>query len=181
VRLAIHLGLAFAILALALSLALAAGGWPRAPPRRGAPWWALWLLTAALFLQIELGALLAGNDAGGAYPDWPTIGGSWIPDGYALSLHAATAEAGALQFNHRATGYLVALLCLALGLAAALRGRGPARALALALGALGLGQAALGVANLVTGSGLVLSSLHQAGAVALWCVAIALFRAACLR
>jgi cytochrome c oxidase assembly protein subunit 15 len=183
VRLAVHLGLAFAILAIALRLALAAFGWPRAASWFGAaPRPIAWLVVGALFLQVLLGALLAGNDAGGAYTDWPTIGGEWLPATWdVFSLPAAIEDLWALQFNHRVFGYVAALLCVSVALAALLRGRGPARGLALTLGGLALAQTALGAANVVTGSGLVLSSLHQAGAIALWLTAIALTRAVGLR
>jgi cytochrome c oxidase assembly protein subunit 15 len=180
IRLAVHLGLAFAILAIAFRLALSAFGWPRGPSRLGAPVWLVGLLAAALFLQILLGALLAGNDAGGAYTDWPTIGGAWLPPAGALPA-ALFEDPAMVQFNHRAGGYLVTLLCLGLGLAALISGRGPARGLALAVAGLGLAQAGLGVANLVTGSGLALSITHQAAAVALWLGVVALARSASLR
>ncbi|MBL8551185.1 MAG: COX15/CtaA family protein [Hyphomonadaceae bacterium] len=167
IRLAIHLGMAFAILGFGLRLALGALGWPRGASRLGAPGWMVGLLITLLFGQVIVGALLAGNDFGGAYTDWPAIGGELLPRAWtplALAIH----DAWALQFAHRTLGYVLAGLCLALAIAAARRGGGPARGLAIAVGLIGVGQAGLGVLNLVTGSGLPLSALHQAGAILLW-------------
>ncbi|MEJ0058995.1 MAG: COX15/CtaA family protein [Terricaulis sp.] len=67
IRLAIHLGLAFIIMALALWLALSAFGWPRARSELGAPRALLPTFLVALFAQIMFGALLAGSDGGAAY------------------------------------------------------------------------------------------------------------------
>src|SRR5262249_29780458 len=74
-RLAVHLGMAFTILALSLWLALDAFDIPKERSKLGAPSWTPALLLAALFVQIMFGAILAGADGGQAYTDWPTIGG----------------------------------------------------------------------------------------------------------
>ncbi|MBI1188950.1 MAG: heme A synthase [Alphaproteobacteria bacterium] len=177
-RLATHLGVAFLILGLSFHLALGAFGWPRGASRLGLPTGAAWLLVAALFGQVILGALMAGVDAGAAYPDWPTIGGRWIPEEVLagdLTAHAT------LQFYHRTAGYLVAALALAIAAGGALSGRGPARGIALAIGALALVQAGLGIAAVMTGAHLHVSLTHQIGAACLWLAAIALVRAAMIR
>jgi cytochrome c oxidase assembly protein subunit 15 len=178
VRLAVHLGVAFLILALSFTLALQAFGWPRAPSRLGLPSACAWVLLAALFGQVILGALMAGADAGAAFPDWPTIGGEWIP---ADVLAGDLAAHAALQFNHRTAGYAVAALALAIGVGAALWGRGPARGLGVAVGLLALAQAGLGILAVVTGAHLHVSLTHQIGAAALWLTAAALVRAVSLR
>ncbi len=169
-RLAIHLGLALIILALALRLALDALAVPRAA-KLGAPGWTPVALMALIFAQAMAGALLAGANGGPAYADWPTIGGEWVP-ARAFSLEPLwrnfTEHHASQQLLHRTLGYLTATFALWLGVLVWFRGRGAARWAALTLAALALLQAALGVATVATGSPLSFSLAHQAGAVLLW-------------
>lgn len=176
VRLATHLGMAFAIIGISFMLALQAFG----QPVRGAavtPRWAGFLYLKLLFVQIILGALVAGIDAGRAAWDWPTMGGEWFPSSYAnLEPFARNfIENGmAAQFNHRVLGYLVFALGLWVALAAALKGRGLQRALGLSTAALLAAQVVLGIVTVVNHAPLVLCLIHQGGAVALWLSSIAL-------
>lgn len=179
-RLATHLGLAFLILGFAVWLALEAFGWPKEKSRLGGPRWALPVFLAVLFLQILLGAFVAGVDAGRAYSDWPTIGGDLFPRTYAqlqpfwrnwVENHAA------IQFNHRVLGYVVALLALHLAAVGWRRGEGQARVWAPVLGLIALVQAALGVATILAGAPLDLSLAHQGVAITLWVDAIVLLKA----
>lgn len=176
VRLAVHLGMAFAILGAALWLALDALAPPRGISSLGAPKWAAAALAPLIFTQVIFGALMAGADAGPAYADWPRIGGEWIPS-TALSLEPLlrnVVENHATQhLVHRTLGYIVALTAVALAAMALLRGQGGARTAALALGGLALAQAALGVVTVITGSHLHVALTHQFGAAALWSCAIA--------
>jgi cytochrome c oxidase assembly protein subunit 15 len=176
VRLAIHLAMAFVILALGLWVALGALGWPRNPGRLGAPRWALFVLMALIFTQVMFGALLAGSDGGKAYADWPTIGGEWIPSSaFALEDWWAnfTEDHATQHLLHRTTGYLVALVSLIIGIASFAFGTGPARWTGAAVGAVALVQAALGIQTVLSVSPLGLSLLHQAGAAILWLLTIA--------
>ena len=179
VRLAVHLGMAFAILALALWLALDAFGWPRARSKLGAPNWAPALLLAVLFAQILLGAILAGADGGQAYADWPTIGGEYWPRG--AFEGALTENHATQQLLHRSLGYLAGLIAAGLALTAALKGEGAARGSALLVGGLAALQVGLGVATLLTGSPLTPSLVHQANAALLWAAAVGLARAVTVR
>ncbi|MGE3303991.1 MAG: COX15/CtaA family protein [Hyphomonadaceae bacterium] len=172
-RLAVHLGVAFVILALGWRLALAALGWPAARGAGGAR--LAWIFAAALFAQILLGAIVAGSDAGPAYADWPTIGGEWFPRTYAAMEHAA------IQFNHRVGGYLVWALAVFLAWRAWREPPGAARAASLAVFALATLQAGLGIATILAGSPLSLSLIHQGGAIALWLAAHAVIAAKTMR
>ncbi|MCL4713954.1 MAG: COX15/CtaA family protein [Hyphomonadaceae bacterium] len=181
IRLAIHLGVALIILALALWVALGAFAWPRATGRLGLPRWAPFVLMALVFAQVMLGALLAGSRGGAAYADWPWIGGEWIPPtAFGLEpLWANFTEDHATQhLLHRTVGYVTALAAVGMALAALARGRGEARWTAAVVGALALAQAGLGVLTVISASPLSLSLAHQAGAVALWMAALAAARAA---
>lgn len=181
VRLAVHLGMALIILALALWVALGAFAWPRKTSERAIARWAPFFLMALIFAQAMLGALLAGSDGGRAYADWPWIGGEWIPSS-AFALEPIwlnfTEDHATQHLLHRTAGYLVALAAIVLSLWGALRGQGAVRVAALTVGALALVQAILGILTVVTYSPLSLSLLHQAGAAALWMAALVFARAA---
>ncbi len=181
VRLAIHLGMALALLASALWLAMDALGWPRERSRLGAPLWAPPALMALIFAQAMFGALLAGADGGPAYADWPTIGQELIPE-RAFSLgpfwRNFTEHHATQHLLHRTLGYCVALAALALAWIGMRRGSGAGRNMALALGALALIQALLGVATVTTGAHLTLSLAHQACAALLWALATQVARVA---
>ncbi len=181
VRLAVHLGLALVILAYAQWLALAEFGWPREHSQVGAPAWTLCALIALIVTQAMFGALLAGARAGAAYPDWPTIGGEWIPAS-ALSLEPLwrnfTESHATQHLMHRTLGYGVALCALVLAVFAAFRGGGISRAMAMGLGALAFLQVLLGVATVLTGTPFWLALAHQFGAAALWLLAVTTLRSA---
>jgi cytochrome c oxidase assembly protein subunit 15 len=175
VRLAIHLAMAFVILALGLWVALGALGWPRNPGKLGAPRWAPVLLVVLIFTQVMFGALLAGSDGGRAYADWPMIGGEWIPSSaFGLENWWAnfTEDHATQHLLHRSTGYLVAFVSLIIGLIALGFGNGAARWAGVAVGGLALAQAALGIQTVISVSPVGLSLLHQAGAAILWISAV---------
>lgn len=181
VRLAIHLGMALIILALALWVALGAFAWPAKRSALGAPRWAPAALLVLIFTQAMFGALMAGADGGSAYADWPTIGGEWIPSsafGLENVLANFTEDHATQHLVHRSLGYVVALAAIALGLAAALRGQGAARAAALVVAGLALAQAGLGVGAVLLASPLWISLIHQGGAALLWMAAVVCLRAA---
>ncbi|HWA00697.1 MAG TPA: COX15/CtaA family protein [Caulobacterales bacterium] len=172
--LAAHLAVAFIIMALALWLALDAFAWPRERRTLVAPRALPAVFVAALFVQIMFGALLAGAHAGPAYPDWPMIGGEWIPRSYAaLEL---TDNHATQHFNHRSFGYVVVLLALTIAWFGWRRGEGAGRKLALAMGVGALAQACLGVATVLAVTPLGLALAHQAGAAMLWLLGVALLR-----
>jgi cytochrome c oxidase assembly protein subunit 15 len=181
VRLAIHLAMAFVILAIALWTALGAFAWPAQRSQAGVWRWTPFALMGLIFLQVMLGALLAGSDGGKAYADWPTIGGEWIPSAaFSLdSLWANFAQEHATQhLLHRSSGYVVAIAALLIAATALVRGRGEAR---WALGLVGLTallQTGLGIITVIAASPLSLSLLHQAGAAILWMTALVSARAA---
>lgn len=179
-RLAVHLGLAFAILGLIAWYVLALG---RSEPdllqarRAGEP--RLFGLTTGLmhfaFLQCLLGALVAGIDAGRGYIDWPLMGGEVFPsDAFAYSpLWTNFFENPALvQFIHRVSGYLLA----AFGVVVWLRGRRSTHAATRAamhmLGAMLTVQVVLGIVTVLHAAPLALGLAHQLGAVALWVLII---------
>lgn len=176
VRLAIHLGMAFVILALALWLALEAFGWPKDAGSLAAPRWTPWALMGLIFCQLVLGALLAGSDGGPAFADWPTIGHKLVPEHvFALEPVARNfVENHATQhLFHRTLGYVIALASLVFAYLARSKGTGAGRMMGAAVGVIALFQALLGIVTVVSVSPLSLSLLHQAGAAVLWMTTLA--------
>ena len=176
-RLALHLGLAFALLAALVWTALDA--WTGAP-RQTVPsaWnWRALGLAVLIYAQILLGALVAGNDAGLVYNDWPLMNGALFPRDYAgVGFWATLAHSqAAVQFHHRIMAYLLLILTLAAALGAQRSRYLPtgAKGLALALGATVLAQAGLGIATLMAGVPLWLGLLHQVTAALLLALATA--------
>jgi len=177
-RLMVHLGLAFALLAALVWTALDAwGGWAR--QTLPSPWGrrALWLV-GLIYVQVLLGALVAGNHAGLVYNDWPLMNGRLIPEGYTGGGFWATLahSQGAVQLHHRLMAYLIVLVALAFGAAA---WRAPelardAKRLALAVAGAVLAQAALGIATLMTVVPIGLAIAHQVLAAITLCLAVAL-------
>ena len=179
-RLATHLGLAFVILGLIAWYVLSLGREERALMQarrlREAKLFSLgtgWMHFA--FLQILLGALVAGIDAGRGYTDWPLMGGQVIPpDPFMIEpvWRNFFENPGLVQFIHRCVGYLLA----AFTVMAWLRGRRSAnRATRTAFSAAAIGvafQIALGIYTVMTGAPWQVAILHQVGAVVIWVLII---------
>jgi cytochrome c oxidase assembly protein subunit 15 len=180
-RLAVHLSLAFVL--------LGAIWWTALDVRAGgpSPWRATCAAAVAIGIfalvcaQIVLGAYVAGLDGGRIAVGWPLVDGRLIPDTYgALSpwLVNALDNPVAAQIHHRFVGY--AVVAAAFAGAALLRRSATSgvRGLAWLVAVVAAGQGALGVVTLVHAAPIVLSALHQLGAVALFLAALALMRRA---
>lgn len=176
-RLAAHLGLAFIIFAWTMLMLL-----DLRQPREGRAAQAGLSLArvtlGVIFLQILLGGLVAGLDAGLTYNTWPLMDGAFVPAG--LLLHDPWwinfgDNVTMVQFQHRMTAYLVAALAIACVVVA---GRTKAaKPTAGYLGSVVVCQIALGVLTLLHGAGgvqpILLGAAHQFGALVLFAVAIA--------
>lgn len=177
-RLATHLGLAFVILGLLTWYALLLGRSEAdlLQARRAGEARQFGLSTGLMhfaFLQILLGALVAGIDAGRAFPTWPLMGETFFPaDAFYVPgrpVWAAFFEnAGLVQFIHRISGYLLFVF----GIVVWLRGRRSAhRATRVAFHlvmAMLIVQMAIGIATALSGATLHVAITHQVGAVVLW-------------
>ncbi len=123
-----------------------------------------------LFLQVVLGALVAGIDAGRNYPTWPDMNGAFFPDGGLVG--PLLQNAGLVQFVHRMSAYLL----FAFGVVAWLRGRKSAyQATRLAfhmLMAMMVVQVCLGIWTALSAAQLHMAITHQIGAVILWVLVI---------
>ena len=176
-RLTAHLGLALALFVMLIWTALDAwNGQPRLAEQGRWPRVGLFFL-AGVFIQSLLGALVAGNDAGLVYNDWPLMNGALFPADYAGNGFWGTIahSVGAVQLHHRLGAYVlfVAAIVLAVGASRDRALAGQTRSIAFALAVAVLGQAALGVATLMMVAPLWLSILHQLGAALLLALATA--------
>jgi cytochrome c oxidase assembly protein subunit 15 len=175
-RLAVHLGLAFVILGLIAWHVFALGRSEtdlmvarRTGERR------LFAGATGLmhlgFVQILLGALVAGIDAGRAFPTWPLMGdGFFPPDPFSRDpwWRAFTEDAGLVQFIHRMAAYLLLMLAVWVWL----RARGSAFAATRfafnAMLAMLVIQAVIGIVTALYSAPWQIAILHQFGAVVLW-------------
>jgi heme a synthase len=111
-RLALHLSVAFLILGLLVWLAMELSPRRTRPLKNDAPSesrTATWIV-GLVYLQVALGAFVAGLKGGLHYNTWPLINGAIIPeDLFALDPWIANffENATTTQFNHRLVAYAV--------------------------------------------------------------------------
>ncbi len=182
-RLATHLGLAFVILGFIAWYVFLLGRSEAElmTARRGREGKLFGLSTGLMhfaFLQILLGALVAGIDAGRGFPTWPLMNGQffpadafYVPDGQGGSLpvwHAFFENPGLVQFIHRMSGYLL----FAFGVVVWLRGRKSSYQATQAafhqVMAMLVFQMSLGIVTALTAAHVHVAITHQIGAVILW-------------
>ena len=172
-RLTSHLGVAVAIYAymlwLAFDLLFARNTGAGTAPKPYARW--TLCLVALVYLMILSGGLVAGTDAGFAYPTWPLMGDTFIPRGlYAISPAwlAMFEDITTIQFNHRMFAYVLFILLNAFAFLLYRHvpgGRGKLAAVLLVI-ALWL-QVILGISTLLLHVPVALGAAHQGGAVLL--------------
>ncbi|MEO0486683.1 MAG: COX15/CtaA family protein [Pseudomonadota bacterium] len=179
-RLATHLGLAFVILAF-IARYIAALSRPEREimqARRageGGLTTLLWLFTGVLFIQLLIGALVAGLDAGQVYQTWPDMEGSFFPP-TGLDLTPTWRNffenEGTVQFMHRYWGYFAFALAIFVGIRA---GKSAHKRTRKAIGRIGLLitlMVIIGIATVVMGAPLWIAAVHQAVAILLWLATI---------
>lgn len=175
-RLATHLGLAFVILGFIAWYVFALGREERdlMQARRAQERRLFGMATGLLhlaFLQILIGALVAGIDAGRTFTDWPLMAGGFLPVDFwmpELGWRNLFENPGFVQFTHRIVGYLVLLYALMFWL----RGRRSAhqqtrKAFTVAFAAL-VAQVVLGITTVLYAAPWQLAIAHQVLAVAVW-------------
>ncbi|RIA55585.1 COX15/CtaA family protein [Dichotomicrobium thermohalophilum] len=172
-RLAAHLGLAAIIYAAMIWVALGVGQPARTIKRS----WA-WLSAAGLvvfsFIQIVLGAFVAGMKAGFAYNTWPLMDGEFVPDGLFVMQpwHLNLFEnALTVQFNHRMAAYMLFGWAILHAIAMMRTERAGRLSAVFLAGAVTL-QAVLGIWTLVAQVPLSLGLVHQAGAFIVLAIAV---------
>ncbi|WP_136684952.1 heme A synthase [Falsirhodobacter xinxiangensis] len=182
-RLATHLGLAFVILGFlawyVLLLGRTEGALLQARRVREAK---LFSMSTGLlhfcFLQILLGALVAGIDAGRGFPTWPLMNGQffpadafYVPDGAGGSLpvwHAFFENPGLVQFIHRMSGYLLFVFSIVVWNRGRKSPNRTTRGAFHVVMAMMVAQMLLGIFAALTGAHLHVAITHQIGAILLW-------------
>lgn len=126
-------------------------------------------LVVLVYLQMLLGALVAGLHAGLIYNTWPSMNGHIAPeDGLVLSpwWKNIFENPGLAQFDHRMLAYVVAIAAAVLWIAVRRSAAGSnLRASSNVLVAMIGVQVALGIATLLNQAPLALAALHQITAV----------------
>ncbi|MEL7515093.1 MAG: heme A synthase [Pseudomonadota bacterium] len=175
-RLATHLGLAFVILGFIAWYTMLLGREERElmqarRAKEAKPFSMATGLMHFAFLQILIGALVAGIDAGRSYTDWPLMGGQVFP-ATAFNLEPVWRNffesPGLVQFLHRIAGYLLAVFAVIVWL----RGRRSAHAQTRfafnAVFAAVAFQIVLGIATVIYAAPWHIAIVHQFTAVVLW-------------
>ncbi len=175
-RLAVHLGLAFLILGIIAWFMFQLGRSERdlMQARRAKEGKLFGMSTGLLhfaMLQILLGALVAGIDAGRSYTDWPLMGGQVFPPN-ALSIEPVwrnfLENPGLVQFIHRVSGYLLVAFTVVVWLRGRRSSHGATRfAFNAVFATMGL-QILLGILTVLQGAPWQIAILHQLLAVLVW-------------
>ena len=162
-RLAAHLGLALLLYGLMfwIALGLTEAKKLEVPSslRFGAQ-----ALVMGVFLQMILGAFVAGLRAGRTFNTWPLMDGRFFPDGYfygTADFSDLFETMAAVQFNHRIGAYLLAAGAGWFYLAA--RKTNLERRACMFMVAIII-QIVIGIWTVVSGTPLLLGLVHQAGA-----------------
>ncbi|MEL6839842.1 MAG: heme A synthase [Pseudomonadota bacterium] len=133
------------------------------------------VLIGFTFLQIILGALVAGIDAGRAYPDWPLMAGGFLPP-QPFDLQPLWRnffeDDGLVQFMHRMAGYLLFLFAIFVWLRARKSANGQTRFAFNAVMAMMLLQMVIGIVTVIYSAPWQIAIIHQLGAVILWALVL---------
>ncbi|WP_294120425.1 COX15/CtaA family protein [Sphingomonas sp.] len=161
-RLSAHLLLALFIMAALIWTALDLRHLAKTGENRPARLTRPALVTGAiLFVQLLLGAWVAGLNAGYVASDWPLMQGKLVPDGIDWALGAGwafTHDPYLLHFLHRWWAWVVVAALVVFARKVKALDRPAARAIHIAFGT----QILLGIATVMSGMTIVLAVCHQA-------------------
>ena len=175
-RLATHLGLAFVIFGFIawyiyrlgrsqaeLLQARRSGEGSLAPLSAG--------LIGLAFVQILLGALVAGIDAGRSYTDWPFMAGQFFPP-MAFDLVPVWRNffenAGLVQFMHRIAGYVLFAFAIFVWIRSRRSANANTKFVFAAVMAMMVLQMLIGIVTVRYSAPWSIAIVHQLGAVVLW-------------
>ena len=117
-----------------------------------------------IFLQIIVGAFVAGMDAGKIYNSWPLMGDNFFPDDNrfrSLFRISALSDPSLVQFIHRNLAYIILIIY---SLMYFLIYKNKINQLFKSINILGfiiILQVILGILTIITGANIILASLHQ--------------------
>ncbi|MGZ5928492.1 MAG: COX15/CtaA family protein [Rhizomicrobium sp.] len=170
-RLAIHLGAALLLLIAILWVALEYLQGRKTPPK---PAGYAFGFVALIYLQMLLGALVAGLHAGLIYNTWPDMDGRVFPEHPFFSAPwwiNFFENPGLAQFDHRIGAYIVAGFAVWI-FARGVRLGGAAKKSAKLVATITAAQVGLGIFTLMLQAPEGLAALHQVTAAALLCAAV---------
>ncbi len=175
-RLAIHLGLAFIILGLITWYILMLGRKEASlmAARRSRETKLFGMATGLMhlaLLQILLGALVAGIDAGRSFVDWPWMADQFFPpDAFEISpiWRNFFENAGLVQFMHRMVAYLLMIYVLVVWRVSRKSGNQLVRFGFTLAAIMVCAQALLGIVTVLNASPLEYAITHQIGALLTW-------------
>ena len=175
-RLATHLGLAFVILGFISWYVFQLGQTEKdLIQRRRMREMRLFSMGTGLmhlaFLQILLGALVAGIDAGRNYVDWPLMAGEFFPpDMFSLTpwWRNFFEDDGLVQFIHRMAGYVLMIFAIVVWRVARKSGNTQVRFGFNAVLAMVFFQMVLGIITVMYSAPWQIAIVHQLGAVVTW-------------
>ena len=117
-----------------------------------------------IFLQIVFGAFVSGMDAGKIYNTWPLMGNSYFPDDNKiinLFEFSALSDASLVQYLHRNIAYLIFILYITIAFTVYKNKIVILFKPIIILGLVVFLQIFLGILTLLSGAGILISSLHQ--------------------
>ena len=123
------------------------------------------------FLQILLGALVAGIDAGRGYTDWPLMAGRFFPeDAFSLTpvWRNFFEDDGLVQFMHRMSGYLLFIFGIVVWRVSRRSGNARTKQAHDWAAVMLFGQIVIGIVTVMYSAPWHIAILHQIGAILLW-------------
>jgi cytochrome c oxidase assembly protein subunit 15 len=175
-RLATHLGWAFVILGFITWFVLQISNSDKdlMQRRRGREAKLFSMSTGMMhfaFLQILIGALVAGIDAGRNYMDWPLMAGGFFPP-FMFELEPVWRNFfendGTVQFIHRIVAYILFMYVIVVWRRSRQSGNDKVRFVFNVVVTATLFQAVLGIVTVMYSSPLEIAIFHQFGAIVLW-------------
>jgi len=119
------------------------------------------ILLFFIFIQIILGALVSGLDAGRVYQSWPMMNGSYFPNDMSSNNFFNLNQPSVVQFFHRNIAYLIFLLSVYSGFVIFKNREVKQYKNFILFFLFILIQIILGISVLVSGSNIYLASMHQ--------------------
>ena len=125
------------------------------------------ILIFLIFIQIIIGALVSGLDAGKIYQTWPLMNGKYFPDDYLFIDLFNLNNPSFVQFLHRNIAYLIFFLVVYFGIFIYKKKITKLYNSYLILFLFIVFQIVLGISVLFSGSNIIFASLHQISSILL--------------
>jgi len=175
-RLSLHLVLAFIIFLLLILKYFKLKNKNYLIKKKSLPFYLPLIFTFLILLQISVGALVSGLDAGQIYQTWPLMNQRYFPDDAAISdlFSLGIFEIPSIvQFLHRNIAYFILLMFLSI-IIIVFKNMDffHLRKITLVILLTLLVQIFLGILTVISGAQIILASLHQIGSIFLFATSI---------